>query len=272
MSRRQKLNFNAGLQASPHLLRNCGVALGGQVQIAKLDVSGACLIPLTSVALEPQTSLPLSGGELAELAPYVSQLLGSLEFICLHNTLDFAVAGKPVRFRVASLESTPETKHHIEAYSVGHFIPGITKVILEHRQEAPQQDPDAGFSNIGGLKNQIAELQSVLKLVMGEDIFSEFGLTPPKGVLLYGPPGTGKTLVAKAAALTAGATPFLVSAPELVSRFVGETEQKIKDLFARAQDSQPAVICFDEIDSLCPQRDKVTWRVPCSSQPVAIRA
>ncbi|KAJ9055108.1 AAA+-type ATPase, variant 3 [Entomophthora muscae] len=259
-----KANRMLGLQASAHLLRNCGAAQGSQVQIARMDVScpkGFCLVSLSRLGLEPLSTLSLSGSELAELIPYVSQLLGSLEFVCLNNTLDISVAGKPVRFRVTSLEGTHEEasiklSHHSGMYGVGRFIPGTTKVMLEHRPEAPVHDANAGYVNIGGLKSQTAELQSVLKLVMGEDIFSEYGLTPPRGVLLYGPPGTGKTLVAKAAAHTAGATPFLVSAPELVSRYVGETEQKIKNLFTRAQEAQPSVICFDEIDSLCPQRDK----------------
>ncbi|KAI0244320.1 AAA+-type ATPase [Massospora cicadina] len=247
------------IQVSPHLLRNCKAVLGGSIQLARLEVDKPTrypLISITRVALVPLVDLPVG-----ELAPYVAQLLGSLEFVCLGNTLDFSVSGQPVRFRVVSFEGATEggpgrVGPLPEGYRVGRFTLATSQVILEPPRQAPAPPLSLGYSNIGGLKREIAELQSVVQLVTGEDSFTEVGLSPPRGVLLYGPPGTGKTLVARAAARAAGATPFLVSAPELVSRYVGETEQKIKQLFARAQSAQPAVICFDEIDSLCPKRDE----------------
>lgn len=114
------------------------------------------------------------------------------------------------------------------------------------------------YDQIGGFKKQIAEIRAIIELPLGPNrkIFSDNGLKLPRGLLLFGPPGTGKTLIAKAAAHSAGITPFLISAPELISRYIGETEIKIKEIFNKARETQPSIICFDEIDSLCPRRDK----------------
>lgn len=83
------------------------------------------------------------------------------------------------------------------------------------------------------------------------------GLRPPKGILLYGPPGTGKTLIARAVASETGSNVICVNGPEILSKFYGETEAKLRDIFDQAAENAPSIIFIDEIDALCPKRDEV---------------
>jgi SpoVK/Ycf46/Vps4 family AAA+-type ATPase len=83
------------------------------------------------------------------------------------------------------------------------------------------------------------------------------GLQPPKGVLLYGPPGTGKTLIARAVASETRSNVICVNGPEILSKFYGETETKLRDIFDQATENAPSIIFIDEIDALCPKRDEV---------------
>lgn len=115
--------------------------------------------------------------------------------------------------------------------------------------------PDVTYDDIGGLADQIEAIRDAVELpVRHRDLFEEFGLAAPKGVLLYGPPGCGKTMIAKAVANAAGSSFLNVKGPELLSKYVGETERQVRLVFGRARDlaadGHPVVVFFDEMDSL----------------------
>ncbi len=115
--------------------------------------------------------------------------------------------------------------------------------------------PDVTYADIGGLGGQIEQIRDAIELpVKHRALFAEFGLVAPKGVLLYGPPGCGKTMIAKAVASSSGSYFLNIKGPELLDKYVGETERQIRTIFARARDlatqGRPVVVFFDEMDSL----------------------
>jgi transitional endoplasmic reticulum ATPase len=115
------------------------------------------------------------------------------------------------------------------------------------------------FKYIGGLKKQISLLQEVIQLPLEHpDVFAKLGINPPRGILLYGPPGNGKTMLARAFASSIKANFFTINGPELMSRFVGQGEQKLREVFEKAQNNAPSIIFFDEIDSFAGTRDAFT--------------
>jgi len=115
------------------------------------------------------------------------------------------------------------------------------------------------FADIGGLSREIKLIREVVEAPLhSPTLFSEIGLKPPKGVLLYGPPGTGKTMLARAIAAQTEAAFFSVNSPEIVGRFVGDAEEKLSTVFKTANERAPSIIFFDEIDAICPNRDKAS--------------
>jgi len=115
--------------------------------------------------------------------------------------------------------------------------------------------PKIGWEQIGGLKEQIRDIQEVVELPLKKpELFKKIGITPPKGILLYGPPGTGKTLLAKAVAKSTDSTFIEVVGSELVQKFIGEGAKLVKEIFELARQRAPAIVFIDEIDSLAAKR------------------
>jgi transitional endoplasmic reticulum ATPase len=115
--------------------------------------------------------------------------------------------------------------------------------------------PNVVFEDIGGLLDVKQELEEAVEWPLKhKEAFSRLGVKPPKGVLMYGPPGTGKTLLAKAVAHESEANFILVKGPELLSKWVGESEKAVRKIFEKARQTSPTIIFFDEIDSLAPRR------------------
>ncbi|KAM6951920.1 ATPase family gene 2 protein homolog A isoform 2-T2 [Lycodopsis pacificus] len=136
-----------------------------------------------------------------------------------------------------------------------------TKVRVGHR--AGQEDPDAQaerskvkYSMIGGLSSQLDVIRETIELPLKHpELFSTYGIPPPRGVLLYGPPGTGKTMIGRAIANEVGAHMTVINGPEIMSKFYGETEARLRQIFSEASQRQPAIIFIDELDALCPKRE-----------------
>ncbi|KAE8216408.1 hypothetical protein CF327_g428 [Tilletia walkeri] len=147
-------------------------------------------------------------------------------------------------------------------------ISRATSIGLEQgSKETVPQDPsvttglDQGrsYEDLGGLDRQVEEIRELVELPLRRpELFSQYGLRPPKGVLLFGPPGTGKTTLARLAAASVNAHVLVINGPELSSSFHGETEQRLRAVFAEAKRRSPCVIVIDEIDALAPRRDEGT--------------
>jgi len=118
------------------------------------------------------------------------------------------------------------------------------------------------YDDIGGLGNIIGKVRELVELPLKHpEIFRRLGIEPPKGILLYGPPGVGKTLLAKAIANEANAHFIAINGPEIMSKFYGESEQRLREIFEEAQKNAPAIIFIDEIDAIAPKRDEVMGEV-----------
>ena len=118
------------------------------------------------------------------------------------------------------------------------------------------------YEDIGGLKNEIEKIREMVELpIRYPELFERLGIEPPRGVLLYGPPGTGKTLLAKAVANESDAHFIYISGPELVSKFVGESEERLREIFKEAKEKAPTIIFMDEIDAIAPKREEATNEV-----------
>lgn len=122
--------------------------------------------------------------------------------------------------------------------------------------------PDVTYDDVGGLKQEISKVREMIELPLRHpEIFDRLGIDPPRGVLLHGAPGTGKTLLAKAVANESGSNFVAINGPEVMSKYVGEAEKKIRDLFKEAEENAPTVIFIDEIDAIAPKREEVTGEV-----------
>src|SRR5919205_154696 len=118
------------------------------------------------------------------------------------------------------------------------------------------------YEDIGGLKNEVQKVREMIELPLRHpEIFERIGIEAPKGVLLYGPPGTGKTLLAKAVANETNANFYSIGGPEIMSKFYGESEERLRETFKQAQENSPSIIFIDEIDSIAPKREEVSGDV-----------
>ncbi|MCD6592271.1 MAG: CDC48 family AAA ATPase [Thaumarchaeota archaeon] len=118
------------------------------------------------------------------------------------------------------------------------------------------------YEDIGGLHEQIQRIREMIELPLRyPELFQKLGIEPPKGVLLYGPPGCGKTLLAKAVATEAEANFILINGPEIMNKYYGESEARLREIFRKAEEEAPSIIFIDEIDAIAPKRSEVTGEV-----------
>ncbi|NCN86999.1 CDC48 family AAA ATPase [archaeon] len=139
-----------------------------------------------------------------------------------------------------------------------------TEVVLNSKSVDILEDkiPTINYEDIGGLHEEIKKVREMVEIPMKHpEIFNKLGVTPPKGVLLHGPPGTGKTLLAKAVATETDSHFILLNGPEVMSKFYGESEKKIRSIFEEAEKNAPSIIFIDEIDAITPKREEVNGEV-----------
>ena len=144
-------------------------------------------------------------------------------------------------------------------------------LITEDTEVELREEPISGFEktgggityeDIGGLQSEIQRVREMVELPMKHpQIFSKLGIEPPQGVLFHGPPGTGKTLLAKAVANETSASFFSIAGPEIISKYYGESEQQLREIFEDAKEESPSIIFIDELDSIAPKREDVTGEV-----------
>uniref|UniRef100_A0A3Q2PQF1 AFG2 AAA ATPase homolog A n=1 Tax=Fundulus heteroclitus TaxID=8078 RepID=A0A3Q2PQF1_FUNHE len=166
-------------------------------------------------------------------------------------------AGGPEQPDTASAAPPAAFSHSDTLYSVACS----TKVRFRTRGGLTDSDEEAPgskvtYSMIGGLSSQLDVIRETIELPLKRpELFSTYGISPPRGVLLYGPPGTGKTMIARAIANELGAHMTVINGPEIISKFYGETEARLRQIFSEASQRQPAIIFIDELDALCPKRE-----------------
>jgi transitional endoplasmic reticulum ATPase len=117
--------------------------------------------------------------------------------------------------------------------------------------------PRVTYDEIGGLKDQIKRLREIVELPLRHpEVFAKLGIEPHSGILMYGSPGCGKTLIAKALASESAANFYIINGPEIVNKYYGETEARLRDIFKEAKESAPSIIFIDEIDAIAPKREE----------------
>ncbi|MEQ8461850.1 MAG: CDC48 family AAA ATPase [Sandaracinaceae bacterium] len=135
-----------------------------------------------------------------------------------------------------------------------------TEIELRAEHTEPEERVlDVTYDDVGGISHTLDEVREMIELPLKHpELFQRLGIDPPKGVLLYGPPGTGKTLLARAVANESDAHFISVAGPEIMGKLVGESEERLRQIFEEAEQNAPSIVFFDEIDSIAPKRDEVT--------------
>ena len=138
----------------------------------------------------------------------------------------------------------------------------ILQILNEPVPEAKVGMPRTTYEDIGGLQQEMQRIREMVELPLRHpEIFQRLGIEPPKGVLLHGPPGCGKTLLARAVANESEANFFSINGPEIMSKFYGESEARLREIFQQAQQNAPSIIFIDELDAIAPKREEVTGEV-----------
>jgi len=161
---------------------------------------------------------------------------------------------------------------------LGHSIPftvtktrphGIVRITYDTKlqilaEPAPEAKgmPRTTYEDIGGLQEEIQRIREMVELPLRHpELFQRLGIDPPKGVLLHGPPGCGKTLLARAVANESEANFLSINGPEIMSKFYGESEARLREMFQQAEQNSPSIIFIDELDAIAPKREEVTGEV-----------
>lgn len=255
------------------LRNNCGCGVGDNVVIRKVDAT-VPILDAARVDLHPLVASPSSASSSNNVKELFLQQSLVGQYVSEGHITSISYHGRILKFRISRVErplSSPTTpaKSQDQTSTLDSTPPAIVKVTLSTKIsiiDSPTSSDSSvrngsvpseiDFKLIGGLKTQIEELRELVELPLkNPGLFRKFGVKPPRGVLLYGPPGTGKTLLAKVLAQVTGAKCFTLSAPEIMSKYYGESESKLRDLFLEAEAHSPALIFIDEIDAIAPKRD-----------------
>ena len=247
--------------------KNAGVSLGSYVTVRKADVKEAQKVVLAPAQKNVTYNIPISylhkllidrpvtKGDIIVLVPYRRSLEPFFD-------IDFELS---IFEDIFSFGFGPELK-----LTVVNTIPKGPVLITENTDiellpravEIREEIPEVTYEDIGDMKEVVNKVRELVELPLRyPEIFERLGIEPPKGILLYGPPGTGKTLLAKAVANESGAHFIAINGPEIVSKYVGESEKRLRDIFEEAKKNAPAIIFIDEIDAIAPKRDEALGEV-----------
>ncbi|WP_457549913.1 CDC48 family AAA ATPase [Archaeoglobus sp.] len=221
---------------------NAGVGIGDRVRIRKVEAKLA-----EKIVLAPTEPVRLMGGE-----AYLLRLLEGRP-VKRGQKIRVDVFGHVLTFVIVSTKPTGVV-----------IVNRNTDIELKEKpvEEIKRNVPNVTYEDIGGLKRELRLVREMIELPLKHpELFQRLGIEPPKGVLLYGPPGTGKTLIAKAVANEVDAHFIPVSGPEIMSKYYGESEQRLREIFEEAKENAPSIIFFDEIDAIAPKREEVTGEV-----------
>ncbi len=225
-----------------YLRNNAGVSIDDKVTIRKIDAKIA-----ERLTLAPTEPLRIVGGE-----EYLSQLLEG-RVLSRGDFVPINIMGRTVNLVVTN--TTPSAEAVI-------VTEGTEVLVGEQVKEPIRAIPRISYEDIGGLRPVIQKIREMIELPLRHpELFERLGVEAPKGVLLHGPPGTGKTLLARAVASETNANFLSIGGPEIMSKYYGESEERLREVFKEAQENAPSIVFIDEIDSIAPKREEVTGEV-----------
>lgn len=238
---------NKGLIRIDGYARNkLDVGINDSVELKKVESKDA-----KSITLAPTEPLRIVGAE-----DYLSDYLNG-HLMTKGDTIPISVMGQRIDLVVISTNPSGPV-----------IITDSTKItVSEESAKAVQISKEGGapsitYEDIGGIRNEVARVREMIELPLRHpELFKRLGVEAPKGVLLHGPPGTGKTLLAKAVANETNASFYTIGGPEIMSKYYGESEEKLRNIFEQAEKNAPSIIFIDEIDSIAPKRDEVSGEV-----------
>ena len=219
---------------------NAGVAIGDVVAVKKVKAP-----PAEKVVVAPLEAVPPIDER------YLADALESVP-VTKGDNIMIPYFGGRLTFQVVGLSPVADAA----------LITQRTVFVISEKGESLRGVPQVTYEDIGGLKDEIQKVREMIELPLRHpEIFEKLGVEAPKGILLYGPPGTGKTLLAKAVATESNAHFIPISGPEIMSKFYGESEARLREIFKEAKEKAPSIVFIDEIDSIAPKREEVTGEV-----------
>jgi transitional endoplasmic reticulum ATPase len=222
--------------------KNAGVSIGDKVKVRRAEVK-----PATFVRLAP-VSMTLAVDE--NFIAYVKKRLLDRPII-EGDVIQIPVLGQVIHFTVTNIKPKGVV-----------VVTDKTQLKILERPVDTGKIPRVTYDDIGDLEEAKQKIREMVELPLRHpELFKRLGIDPPKGILLYGPPGTGKTLLAKAVANETDAYFIAINGPEIMSKFYGESEQRLREIFEEATKNAPAIIFIDEIDAIAPKREEVTGEV-----------
>ena len=222
--------------------KNAGVSIGDKVVVRKASVKAA-----TMVRLAPM-SMTLTVDE--NFVAYIKKRLLERPLV-EGDVVQIPVLGQTIPFTVVTTKPSGVV-----------MITEDTHLIVLEKPTEVGRIPKVTYEDIGDLEEAKQKIREMVELPLKHpELFKRLGIEPPKGILLYGPPGCGKTLLAKAVANETDAYFIAINGPEIMSKFYGESEQRLREIFEDAKEHAPAIIFIDEIDAIAPKREEVTGEV-----------
>jgi len=216
--------------------KNIGSALNDIVKLKKSSAKIAKAIVLTPVSDVVTVD--------KEFTDFVKNRLKGLPF-CQGDEISVMILGNPMDFKISKIAP----KGIVTIDKTTDFAISPEKIIDKKARVT--------YDEVGGLKNEIKIMREIAELPLRHpEIFDRLGIEPHSGILLYGPPGCGKTLIAKVLASESEANMYSINGPEIMNKYYGETEAKLRDIFKEAKDNSPSIIFIDEIDAIAPKREE----------------
>jgi len=242
---------NGIVRIDGQLRQEAGVGIDDSVTVEKADVK-----PATSVTVALPQNLRVRGN----VGPMIRNNLSG-QAVTQGQTVPVSfglgplssMSGQKVPLRIA--ETAPSGTVVVTDSTEIQVSEKPAEQIREGEGAASPESPDVTYEDIGGLDDELEQVREMIELPMRHpELFQQLGIEPPKGVLLHGPPGTGKTLMAKAVANEIDAYFTTISGPEIMSKYYGESEEQLREVFEEAEENSPAIVFIDEIDSIAPKR------------------
>ena len=252
----QPTDYGRGLiRIDGYMRNNIGVGIDDRVTVQKVkDVRNA-----EQVILSPTEELNILG-----LEEHLPELLDG-RAVAKGDMIPLNIMGRKIGFIITGISPlpSPDIASLIDSHTTEFIIGSVPKAgIKEATGGRGGAVPRVTYEDIGGLKNEVQKVREMIELPLRHpEIFERIGIEAPKGVLLYGPPGTGKTLLAKAVANETNANFYSIGGPEIMSKFYGESEERLRSVFEEAEKSAPSIIFIDELDSIAPKREEVSGEV-----------